>query len=346
MPQLRHDPLNNRWVVIAPERARRPQIYSDRLDAPEPVDPATDPFAEGNERFTTPEIYAIRQAGSAPNRPGWSLRVIPNKYPALQVEGEWAPPSADLFTEAVAIGAHEVVVESSDSRQLHELPVEAIAEVLRTFRLRTEDLYRDRRIVQVLPFKNHGQDAGATLPHSHSQIVGLPFLSPVLRTQLDALQAHWDATGRSLFADILSKERVRGERIVYNDGVTLALCPYASAFPYEVAVYPRQVAPDYRSATEEQLQSLAAAVKRTVLSWYAVLGTVPYNFILHSAPSDTAFSQVRESYPQLDSYYCWHVQLFPRLTRQAGFEWGTGCFINVVAPEDAAAMLRAVESAA
>src|SRR5687768_7269291 len=142
MPELRRDPLLNRWIVIAPARARRPQIYGDRLQFPEPVDLASDPFAEGNERFTTQEIYAIRADGGAPNGPGWTLRVIPNKFPALQVEGEWVEPSTlGLFDSLPAIGAHEVVIETPDTRQLHELPIERITDVLRAFQLRMEDLY-------------------------------------------------------------------------------------------------------------------------------------------------------------------------------------------------------------
>jgi UDPglucose--hexose-1-phosphate uridylyltransferase len=199
--------------------------------------------------------------------------------------------------------------------------------------------------VQVVPFKNHGRDAGATLPHSHSQIVGLPFVSPVLRTQLDALQSHWQATGNSIFADEIEKELEAGERVVFRSEEVLAVCPYASAFPYEIAIYPLRPAPDFRSSSEGQLTSLSKAVKVVLLNWIDVLGPVPFNFVLHSAPSDTSFEQTRDRYPDLDSYYCWHMQLFPRLTRQAGFEWGTGTFINIVAPEETAAKMRAAEIA-
>jgi UDPglucose--hexose-1-phosphate uridylyltransferase len=346
MPELRRDPLLNRWVIIAPERARRPQDMGDIARPEHHIDPATDPFAEGNERFTTPEIYAIRPDGGAPNGPGWTLRVVPNMYPALHVEGEWQEPLADALQDHVnSIGAHEVVIETPDQQQLAQLPFERIADVFATFRLRMEDLYRDRRIVQVLPFKNHGREAGATLPHSHSQLIGLPFLSPTLRTQLESLQSHWVMHKRSMFAHIIDSELKNGSRVVAEEGDLLAFCPYASGFPFEVMLLPKHQQPDYRQATDAQLTELARAIKSILLKWEQVLGKVAYNLVLHSAPSERAFVKVRDEYPELDSYYRWQVQLFPRITRHAGFEWGSGTHINIVPPEEAAAALRGVDEA-
>jgi UDPglucose--hexose-1-phosphate uridylyltransferase len=344
MPELRRDPLLNRWVVIAPERARRPQHYEDSASAVGKLDPATDPFAEGNERFTTPEIYAVRPDGSAPNSPGWTLRVVANKYPALQVEGDWREPVADGLTDHCnAIGAHEVVIETPDSRQLADLPVERIADVLTAFRLRMDDLYRDQRIVQVVPFKNQGRAGGATLPHSHSQIVGLPFVSPTLRTQLDSLKSHWGQYKRSMFEDILGDELKGGQRVVYDDDLLLAFCPYASGFPFEVMVLPKQAQPDFRNCDDSHIKALASVLQTVLLKWQHTLGNVPYNFVLHSAPSESAFVDVGAEYPELDLYYRWHLQMFPRITHQAGFEWGTSTHINIVPPEEAAAALREVE---
>jgi UDPglucose--hexose-1-phosphate uridylyltransferase len=345
MPELRRDPLLNRWVVIAPERARRPQHFPEVDTASEKLDPAHDPFAEGNERFTTSEIYAIRPDGGEPNGPGWTLRVVPNKYPALQVDGHWNEPLSDgLYDHASSTGAHEVVIETPDSHlQFAELSVERIVYLLQTYRMRMEDLYRDQRIVQVLPFKNHGREAGATLPHSHSQILGLPFVSPTLRTQLQSLQSHWIQHKRSMFEDIIDGELKTGERVVQQDDHELAFCPYASGFPFEVIVLPKLHSPDYVTATDEQLLSLAKSIKSILLKWERVLGKVAYNFVLHSAPSSNSFIKVRDEFPDLDSYYCWHIQMFPRITRQAGFEWGSGTHINIVAPEEAAAALREVD---
>lgn len=342
MPELRRDPLLNRRVIIAPERARRPQHYEEGAAAEKKVDPASDPFAEGNERFTTPEIYAIRPDGSAPNGPGWTLRVVPNKYPALYVEGEWAEPLADgLFDHAEGIGAHEVVIETPDAHlQLAHLPLERIVDLLRTFQLRMQDLYRDQRIVQVLPFKNHGREAGATLPHSHSQIVGLPFVSPTLRTQLQSLQSHWVQHKLSMFTDIIGGELKTGARVVIHDDHIVGFCPYASGFPFEVMLLPKERTPSFVDAADAGVQALALGLKTVLLKWERVLGKVPYNFVLHSAPSSTSFIRVRDEFPELDSYYSWHMQLFPRITRQAGFEWGSGTHINIVQPEEAAAALR------
>jgi UDPglucose--hexose-1-phosphate uridylyltransferase len=345
MPELRRDPLLNRWVIIAPERARRPQHLASSDVAVKSIDPASDPFAEGNEHCTTPEIYAIRPEGGEANGPGWRLRVVPNKYPALQVEEEWQEPlAAGLRDHVNAVGAHEVLIETPRSaEQLADLSTERIAEVFATIRLRMEDLYRDQRIVQVLAFKNHGAEAGATLPHSHSQLVGLPFMTPTLQTQMQSLQSYWVLHKRSMFADMLEAELKAKERVVLEDEHCVALCPYASGFPFEVMLLPSEQAPDFRASSAEQLLELAGSVKSILLRYEQVLSQVPYNFVLHSAPSDSSFTDVRAEFAEFDSYYRWHLQLFPRLTRQAGFEWGSGTHINIVPPEEAAAALRGVD---
>jgi UDPglucose--hexose-1-phosphate uridylyltransferase len=342
MPELRRDPLLNRWVILAEERQRRPVHPGETAESWD-VDLAADPFAEGNERYTTPEVYAVRPGGSAPNGPGWSVRVVPNKFPALRVEGELDPQGYGVYDRMNGVGAHEVVIETPDARQLGALPLHHIEAIVETYRLRMEDLSRDKRFAYVLIFKNHGREAGATQPHSHSQIVATPIVPTRVQAQLSTLLAHWQAKRRSLYADIVGQELRQGERIVYENDHMVAFCPWASVWPFEIQLLPKQRSADFRQASPAVLTDLAAALKTCLLKWDKVIGPVPYNFVLHSAPNDNSFLGLHEEHPFLESYYCWHLEMFPRINRTAGFEWGTGYYINTVAPEQAAEALRAAE---
>jgi UDPglucose--hexose-1-phosphate uridylyltransferase len=344
MPELRRDPLLNRWVIIAEERQRRPVHPDDRPEQFTPLEAEQDPFAAGNEGYTTPEVYAVRPDGGPSNGPGWTVRVVPNKFPALRVEGELDPRGNGIYDLLNGIGAHEVVVETPDpNMHMKDLPLDHLTAVVGAYRLRVEDLSRDKRFAYVLVFKNHGREAGATQPHSHSQIVATPIVPSRIHTQLTALHGHWKLKRRSLFADILEQELRQRERIVFENEHMLAFCPFASAFPFEVQIFPKRQCADFRQATQAELAGLAAALKACLQKWERVLGPIPFNFVIYTAPNDTDVTGIREEFPMLDVYYQWHLEMFPRINRTAGFEWGTGYYINTVAPENAAAALRDVE---
>jgi UDPglucose--hexose-1-phosphate uridylyltransferase len=303
--------------------------------------PGDNPFLPGHEAETPPEIYALRAAGSAANSPGWQLRVFPNRYPALQPEGDARPQLDGFYLKMCGVGAHEVLVETPDPNvSFAELSLEQIRAVLEGYRARLSEIYRDSRIAQVLIFKNHGPQSGATQSHSHSQIIGLPLLSPVLERELDACNAHWQVTERSLLLDISGEEQSQATRVVYEDEALIAFCPYASEAPYEVLLVAKQPAWDYRLADQQVLAAMAAALKLVIGALKAVMQIVSYNLILQLAPNpDNA--EVAKRAPNLSSAFQWYFRLIPRSTLQGGFEWGSGMQINTVAPETAAARLRA-----
>lgn len=346
MPELRRDPLLDRWVIIAAERGSRPAAFDiEPLTAPT-LDPADDPFGQGQEAFTPPEVFAIRPGGSPANSPGWSVRVVPNMYPALRIEGALDPRGYGVYDKINGVGAHEVVVDCPElNQQLAGMPVGHITDVFYAYRQRVEDLSRDKRFAYVLVFKNHGRPAGATQPHSHSQIVATPIVPKRVTEQLRQLNRHWKEKRRSLFQDIIDQESRQRERIVFENEHMLALCPYASSFPFEINIYPKRLCSDFRKAGAEELRAAAEALKICLLKWKGALGDIAYNYLIHTEPNDSGENGVHMDFPMLDAFFCWHIELFPRTTKPAGFEWGTGFYINVVPPEEAAEVLRGIEVA-
>jgi UDPglucose--hexose-1-phosphate uridylyltransferase len=333
-PEFRRDPLHHTWVVFAPERQRRPQDYAAATLAPAQLDP----FAEGNERFTPPEVYAARKEKTKPNEPGWRVRVVPNRYPALRIEGQLDSQPEGLYDRMTGIGAHEVIIETPDSKTaLEDLTISGVAEVFATYRERMLDLDKDPRFHHIYVFKNFGPAAGASMAHSHSQLVALPLVPPAVEAKLTRAREHFMAKQRSLFTDILHTERTAGVRMVAeNDGFSL-FCPYASRFPFELAILPRRHSADFSSCSPNELYDLAEIVRFALQRLNAVLEKPGYNILLHTAPLKRPLN---ERFASAKHDYCWHVEIVTRFQSLAGFEIGLGAYINTVYPEDAARFLR------
>lgn len=328
-PEYRRDPVTGRWAVVAPARALRPMVPHP---APARADPPADcPFCPGNEHDTPGELHADRAAGTAPNGPGWRLRVVPNRYPAVeQLAG--MPERSGLFTSAPAIGRHEVVIACPEHvERASELPRGAYRGLLRAYRERIAAHAGDPALAYTLAFKNVGAAAGASLAHAHSQLVATPFVPPLVREELDAAAAHHARTGRCVFCDLVAAERV-GPRRVCESGGFLAVAAFAPRFAYEVWVLPTAHAARYEATDDATLGELAGVLRRVIAAMDAVLGPVAFNWALHTAPLRSADL----------SHYHWHLEVLPRTARPAGFEWGGGCHVTAVAPEQAAADLRAV----
>jgi UDPglucose--hexose-1-phosphate uridylyltransferase len=333
-PEFRRDPLHHAWVVFAPERQRRPQDYAAATLAPTQLDPV----AEGNERFTPPEVYAARKERTKPNEPGWRVRVVPNRYPALRIEGKLDSQPEGLYDRMTGIGAHEVVIETPDSKTgLEDLTISGVAEVFASYRERILDLDKDSRFHHIYIFKNFGAAAGASLAHAHSQLVALPLVPPAIEGKLTRAREHFAAKQRSLFTDILHTERTAGVRMVAeNDGYSL-FCPYASRFPFELAILPRRHNPDFVACSPTELYDLAEIVRFGLQRLNAVLEKPGYNILIHTAPLKRPLN---ERFASARHDYCWHVEIVPRFHSLAGFEIGLGAYINTVYPEDAARFLR------
>lgn len=333
-PEFRRDPLHNTWVVFAPERQRRPQDYAAATLLPT----ALDPFAEGNERLTPPEVFAVRKEKTKANEPGWRVRVVPNRYPAMRIEGHLESTGEGLYDRVSAIGAHEVIIETPDVKTaLEDLTINGMTEVFASYRERMLDLDKDSRFQHIYVFKNYGAQAGASLAHAHSQLVALPIVPPFVEAKLQRAREHFERKQRSLFADILHTERTEGSRMVAENDHFALFCPYASRFPFELAILPRRHQPDFISCSPAELHDLAEVVRFALQRLNAVLERPCYNLLLHTAPLKRALT---ERFASAKHDYCWHVEIVPRFHSLAGFEIGLGAYINTVYPEDAARFLR------
>jgi len=333
MPELRKDPVVGRWVIISTERSRRPGHYTPESDNGAQ---AFSPFAEGREDMTPPEVYAVRANGGGKDSPGWSVRVVPNKFPALEIEGSLDRRGEGLYDKMNGVGAHEVVIETPDpALQLADLPVEQVASVLVAWRERMRDLKKDPRLRYALVFKNHGAGAGATLEHSHSQIIATPIIPKMVQEELDGARRYFELKERAVFSDIIDQETGEGQgrRVVVRTARYIALAPFAPRFPFETWVLPIARRAAFHDIDDpNEMTELAGILKDTLGRLNAALDTPPYNLILHTAP--LAESDV--------PYYHWHFEIMPKLRRVAGFEIGSGFYINPTPPEDAAQYLRDV----
>ena len=328
MPELRKDPVVGRWVIISTERARRPSDF-----APDPVKlkGGVCPFCEGSEEKTPPEILALRHNQSAPNGPGWSLRVVPNKFPALRIEGELEPAGEGLYDKMTGIGAHEVVIETPHHQEsLATLPESAVANVLGVYRERLMDLKKDPRFQYVLIFKNHGEAAGASLEHPHSQLIATPIVPIMVQEELDGAERYFRYKERCVFCDMIRQERRQKARIIADTDGFVIIAPFAPRFPFETWVLPAHHQAAFEEIQPGEMSGLARQIGQLLRRINQVLHDPPFNFMLHTAPLQNGNLH----------YYHWHLELIPKLTKVAGFEWGSGFFINPTPPEEAAKFLR------
>ena len=327
MPELRKDPVVGRWVIISTERARRPSDFG-----PDPVQAKGGhcAFCPGNESQTPAEIFALRSGDSPPNSPGWSLRVVPNKFPALRIEGDLEPQGEGLYDRMNGVGAHEVIIETPvHTATLASLPESAVTDVFWAYRERIMDLKKDPRFDYVLIFKNHGEAAGASLEHPHSQLIATPIVPIMVEEELEGAARYYRIKERCVWCDIIRQERQDGGRVVLDMGEFIALAPFAPRFPFESWILPTMHRFAYEDVGLEEVRALAVIVGELLRRMNRVLNDPPFNFMLHTAP-------LRE--PVLDHYH-WHLEVIPKLTKVAGFEWGSGFFINPTPPENAARYL-------
>ncbi|MFL5302798.1 MAG: galactose-1-phosphate uridylyltransferase [Anaeromyxobacteraceae bacterium] len=331
MPELRRDPIVGRWVIIATERARRPTEVPRN---PDPAPPGLCPFCPGHEDKTPREVYvAGRPPTAAANSPGWKVRVVPNRYPALMIEGELEREADGIYDRMNGIGAHEVIIETPDhTRDLGALSDAEVTEVLFAFKARVIDLRNDMRFRYILLFKNHGTPAGATLEHAHSQLIALPATPRQVQEEIEGARRHFEHRERCIFCDIVNQERKERTRLVYENEEFVAFAPWAPRSPFETWIVPKRHESNFEMEPKERLAYCAQALRSTLRRLGAALGDPPYNFIVHSNPLRDAASP---------SYH-WHIEVMPALTHVAGFEWGSGFHINPVPPEEAAEFLRLV----
>lgn len=324
MTELRKDPVVGRWVIISAERAKRPHEF--------PREPSLRkegmcPLCPGSERMTPPEILSFRKEDDG----GWTLRVVPNKFPALRIEGDLGKAGDGMYDRMNGIGAHEVVIETEwHDVNLFDLPENRFEDVLWAYRERLLDLKNDRRFKSVIVFKNHGADAGASLSHSHSQLIALPVVPKRVWEEMSGCREYFRFRDRCLFCDLIAQEMEQKVRVVEESGEFIACAPYAPRFPFETWIIPKRHQCAYEMIERDQAKALAPIFRRTLRRLNLALENPPFNYIIHSA----AFQEWAG-----DSYH-WHIEIMPKLTKVAGFEWGSGFYINPTPPEESAKYLR------
>ncbi len=329
MPELRKDPITGRWVIIATERAKRPSDFV--RDKVQIHGSGFCPFCYGNEAKTPPEIIAYRSDGSLRNSPGWSLRVVANKFPALGIEGSLSRQGEGLYDKMSGIGAHEVIIETPDHQKtLAMLSPRQIEDVLWAYRDRILDLKKDRRFKYIMIFKNHGEAAGASLEHTHSQLIALPVVPKRVREETDGARDYFNFKERCIFCDIIRQESESGIRVIADTPAFIAVAPFAPRFPFEIWIMPRVHQSAFEDSQRQEFEQLAVILKDMLMRLDKVLDFPAYNFIIHTSP-------IPES---PNEHYHWHLEIMPKLTKIAGFEWGTGFHINPTPPEESAKFLR------
>jgi len=339
MPELRKDPILGRWVIVATERAKRPDDFKPVEDAPEE---GACPFCEGHENQTPPEIMSIRNNSSRPNAPGWDVRVVPSIKPMLKIEGNLDRRGKNIYDVMNGIGAHEIVIEvPKHIANMADLEVAQIEKVISARIARIDDLEKDHRFKYVLAFKNYGWSAGGgRVRHSRSQLIATPVTPKRVKEKLTGSRRYFEFHERCVFCDMIKQELDSGERVICDIDGFVAIAPFASRFPFETWILPKRHSPDFTRTDPSQIRDLAGIIKCVLSKLKIGLNNPAYNYIINTAP----FRRPKAGYwKTIDEDYHWHIEVMPRLTRVAGFEWGTGFYICPLPPESAAKFLREVK---
>jgi len=337
MAEFRHDPVHRRWVLVTVGRSLAPR---DFVIPPRGHDDGFCPFCEGQENKTPPEVYAVRSG--APDRPGWKIRVFLNKYPFLDSRsGELTRSGSGHYDLVSGFGTHEIVVDHPRHLiPLHQMSHEHLVSLIETYRLRQAELLKEPNYRYLMLFKNHGERAGASVNHSHTQIISMPVIPRIAAMALATAREHFHLKERCLFCDLLNQERADGRRIVAENEHFICYVPYACRFAFEMAIFPKEHHHDFSTIQDRLLAPCAAILKEALSRLAALFGDPPFNVIFHTAPNPNQASRRANYWTTLKFDWHWHIEILPRLERTAGYEWGTGLFINHTPPEDAAAYLR------
>ncbi len=314
MPELRKNVLTDEWVIIATERAKRPEDFQKKaakttLAEQERVDSC--PFCVGNEAMTPPETFAFRKEGTSADKPGWRVRVVPNKFPAQEI--------------------HEVIIETpSHQKSIATLSPQEVEEVILTYQQRYLSAERNEKIKQITIFRNHGQTTGASKLHPHTQLIATPVFSQKFRNQEKIALNYWQKEKKCLYCVLLKEELEKKERIISETENFVVFAPYASQSPFEVWIFPKSHQSSFGSISEEEIKDLTEILPKILFKFYSELDNPDYNYIIHTYLSNTADKEAKH----------WFLQILPRLTPIGGYELGSGIFINIVRPEAAAKFLN------
>ncbi|MDN5343542.1 galactose-1-phosphate uridylyltransferase [Oceanotoga sp. DSM 15011] len=332
MSELRKDPLTNRWVIISEDRAKRPMNYVEE----ERIEELYCPFDYGNENSTPNELLSFRSPDSKANESGWWVRVVPNKFSALKENIILDKSPYGIYDRVSGFGYHEVIIETPEhNTNVSHFSLKQMEEVFWAYLKRFNSLKEDKRIKYIQIFKNYGKKAGASLVHPHSQLIATSIVPVNLIDEIEGAKKYFNFKNRCVFCDIVKYEEEVNERIIFKSENFIVFEPYASRFPYETWIMPRFHSHDFGELekNEDIVKELAEVSKNFYSRFFKVLNNPPYNMLIHTAPFGEDCSKE----------YHWHIEIIPRITNIAGFEWGTGFYINSVSPEKAADELKKEE---
>lgn len=329
MSELRRDPIGGRWIIVDTDHPNKPGDYEYE---PNIIKGGTCPFCFGSEAMTPPEIESIRDYHTSPNTPGWQVRVVPNKFPALQIEGDIDRRGLGIYDMSNGVGAHEVLIESPfHEKDIPDLLNNEVENFLSMYCRRALDLAKDKRFKYIMVFKNYGAQAGASLEHPHTQMIALPMVPKNVAEEIRGARNYFEYRERCIFCDIIRQELEDEERIILENKYFLSFCPFVSRFPFEIWIMPKKHNGYFANMPQEEIPALAAILKETIARLKKIFTLPSYNFIIHTSPINGDGSS---------EGYHWHIEFMPKLTRVAGFEWGSGFYLVPTPPELAAEYLR------
>lgn len=330
MPELRQNLISGEWVIISTERAKRPEdfvkVKKEKVELP--VYKENCPFCPGNEAMTPSENYRVGDEKK------WKVRVTYNKFPALSAQGERTRKIDGMYHSMNGVGIHEVIVENPRHNTLTALMSdEEVTDIIRTYKNRFIFIQKDNRVEAVIIFKNHGVSAGTSLEHPHSQLIATPIVPPQVRYRLAQAIHYFDDTGRCIFCDTIDNELKTKARIVLETEYFISFVPYAALSPFHMWIFPKRHMASFIEINEDEIKDMAKNLKTTLAKLYYGLDNPDFNYTIRSIPTCEKGNE----------YFHWYISLIPRITQTAGFELGSGMFINVALPEKSAEYLRNIK---
>ncbi len=330
MSIIRQDLSTKDWTIFAVERSKRPKDF--KQDSPDKKDTThldDCPFCKGNENKTPKELFRISGNGS------WLIRVVPNKYPALNPRQELnysvGRHISGPYLNMEGIGSHEVIIESPRHNDtIRSLDLGHLEKVLFTYKQRYKELSKNENYQLIIIFRNHGARAGTSLEHPHSQLIATPFVTSYIRNKLYEAQRYFDDFGKCVYCEMINYEKRAKKRLVYENDKFISFCPYAAVVPYHIIILPKDHQSCFSEIEDSDIKYFADSLKKIFTKLHKLLGNFDYNYVIDSAPPDK-FGE---------KHYHWHLEILPRLTTRAGFEIGSGVYINTILPEDCAGYLR------
>ncbi len=326
MPELRLNLLTREWVIIAAERAKRPTDYKNSFMRPAlPEYLNTCPFCVGNEHKTPEEFFRLTDDG------GWKIRVVSNKYPALSNKGERKWTSDGYRRSVSGVGIHELIIENP----LHNMNIALmndthVENIIGIYKKRFIEAHKDPRVEHVIIFKNHGEVAGTTIGHPHAQLIGTPVVPIQFRDRVQASMHFFDDTGKCLVCSLRDREKEEGKRVIIDTDHFLTFVPYAALSPFHTWIFPKRHSASFSDISDDEIKDLSTHLKTLLSKFYFGLDNPDYNYVIRSSrPEDSK-----------NEYCHWYLSVVPRITKTAGFELGSGMFINTSLPEESADFLK------